>query len=207
VSEGTTTALRIASLAVGLCIAMLAGFEGRALAGPKPEPAPPPPAPALHPDPAPSAQPTPSSSSRSVPTVQRSLPVAITPATQTVPSSGAAAARPSAPGVHKTLRHRVATSTAGRSHTRSATLHRVVRLPGFVFRRASLGAISGQAAVTSGSRESRLLLLGGLALVLLVIGETTFLALAGASLGFRPRSTRRVYRGAGGATGRIPLRR
>jgi hypothetical protein len=66
-------------------------------------------------------------------------------------------------------------------------VNRFVRLPGLVLDRTSFRAIGGQVAVASTSRESRLLLIGGLALVLLVIGETTFLALARARLGLRER--------------------
>ena len=194
-------ALRAAMLALGLCVGVFGGLAGGALAaGPGPEPAPSPPAPGLHPDPAPSAQPAPSSSSssssRSVSTVNRALPVVVAPTTAAVTPPPPVAAKPA--GANSVARATVGKPprrVAGRSHMRPASGHRFARLAGLLFDRASLRAIGGQAAAASGSRESRLLLAGGLALVLLVIGETTFLALAGARLGFRPnRRPRRTYR-------------
>ena len=192
--------LRPAMLAAGLCAAVLGALAGGALAAsPGPEPAPPP-APALHPDPAPSAQPAPrsssTSSSRTVSSINRSFPAVVAPATETVTLPSPVAAKPAdAKPVTPAKVRKSPRRGASRSHTRSASVHHLVRLPGLLFDRASLRAIGGQAAAASGSRESRLLLAGGLALVLLVIGETTFLALAGARLGFQlPPRPRRTYR-------------
>ena len=184
--------LRCATLALGLCVAVLAGFEGRALAdGPGPEPAPPPP-PALQPDPAPSAQPKPSGSSTSTSTPQSSFPAAVAPTPQAVAPPPPAAVRPAATATAAARKQqtRRIVSTANRPHKNSA-VNRVRRFPGLIFARTPFRAIGGQAAAASTSRESRLLLAGGLALVLLVIGESTFLALAGARLGFRPGRLRR----------------
>lgn len=184
-------ALRTATLALGLFLAVLAGFEGRALAdGPTPEPAPPPPAPALQPDPAPSAQPKSSASSSSTSnsrSTSPSFPAAVTPTPQAVAPPPPAAVRPAATATAPARKHqtRRIVSTPNRPHKGSA-VNRVVRFPGLLFARTPFRAISGQAVTASTSRGSRLLLAGGLALVLLVIGETTFLALAGARLGFRP---------------------
>ena len=181
------TALRSATVALGLCVAVLAGFEGRALAdGPGPEPAPPPP-PALQPDPAPNAQPKPSGSSTSTSTPQTSFPAAVVPTPQAVASPPPAAVRPAATATAPARKQqtRRIVSTSSRLH-KSSAVNRVMRFPGLLFARTPFRAISGQAVTASTSRESRLLLVGGLALVLLVIGETTFLALAGARLGFRP---------------------
>jgi len=188
---GGLTALRTATLALGLFVAVLAAFEGRALAdGPRPEPAPPPPAPALQPDPAPSAQPKHSGSSGSTSTSTSSSPsfqAAVTPSPQAVAPSPPAAVRPAgtetAPARKQQTRRVVATSK--RPH-KGSTVNRLVRFPGLLLARTPIRAISGQAVTASTSRGSRLLLAGGLALVLLVIAETTFLALAGARLGFRP---------------------
>jgi hypothetical protein len=186
------TALRAATLALALSVAVLAGLEGRALAdGPGPEPAPPPP-PALQPDPAPSAQPKPSGSSTSKSTPQTSFPAAVAPTPQAVASPPPAVVRPAATAPARKQQARRIVSTPNHSR-KASTVHRVMRLPGLILDRTSLRAIGGQATAASTSRESRLLLAGGLALVLLVIGETTFLALAGARLGFRP--------------GRLPRRR
>jgi hypothetical protein len=178
------TALRSATVALGLCVAVLAGFEGRALAdGPGPEPAPPPP-PALQPDPAPSAQPKPGGSSTSTSTPQTSFPAAVAPTPQSVASPPPAAVRPTATAPARKQQTRRIVSTSSRPH-KSSAVNRVMRFPGLIFARTPFRAISGQEVAASTSRESRLLLVGGLALVLLVIGETTFLALAGARLGFR----------------------
>jgi hypothetical protein len=182
------TAPRTAAVAAALCLMVLGGLEGRALAdGPTPEPAPPPASP-LHPDPAPGAQQAPKRSSGSTPTVQSSQPAVITPTTQAVAPPARATVQPAATLAHKAQSPARRTArTSGRSHTRSAAVNRFVRLPGLVLDRTSFRAIGGQVTVASTSRESRLLLIGGLALVLLVIGETTFLALARARLGLRER--------------------
>jgi hypothetical protein len=165
---------RRTALTLGLCVPLLAGFAGRAFAdGLKPEPAPPPPS-SLQPDPAPSARQVPDGGSpSSASTARSSLPVVVTPTTQAAVAPPPAAVRPAAPAPKRS------------SHTGSA-VHRFVRLPGLLLGRATFRTIGGQAAAASTSHESRLLLTGGLALVLLVLGETTFLALAGARLGLRP---------------------
>jgi hypothetical protein len=181
-------ALRTATLAVGLSVALLAGLAGRALAdGPRPDPAPPPPVPSFRPDPAPSAQQGPTTtSSRSAP-VQRSAAVVVTPTTNAVAQPRPAAAKLAARAhARKTPPRRVATTGSSPAHAASTSAHRFVRFPGLFFGRSSFRAIGVQAAAAFGSHESRLLLAGGLALVLLVIGETTFLALAGARLGLQP---------------------
>jgi hypothetical protein len=171
-------------LALGFCVAVLAGLEGSALAaGPGPEPAPPAPPPALHPDPAPSAQPTPSGSSSSTSTPQSSFPATVTPSTQAVAPPPPAAFPPAATTRKQTRR---IVSTSNRRPHKGSAVNRAVRFPGLIFARTPFRAIGGQVADASTSRESRLLLAGGFALVLLVIGETTFLALAGARLGFGP---------------------
>jgi cytoskeletal protein RodZ len=138
----------------------------------------------LQPDPAPSAQPKPSGSSTSTST-QTSFRAAVAPTPQSVAPPPPATVRPAATAPARKQQTRRIASTPKRAR-KSSTVHRFMHLPGLILDRTSVRAISGQATAASTSRESRLLLAGGLALVLLVIGETTFLALAGARLGFRP---------------------
>jgi len=191
--------VRAPKLTLVLGAALLFGSAGQALATPKPEPAPRQPASGLRPDPAPAAQaPSSASSSASAPTVQSPIPALAAPTPAAVsppaPAQSSSVSPAASTTAHKTQKPRGAV-TKHLAHTTSA-VHRFVRLPGLLFESASFQAIGNEAASASASRSSRMLLAGGLALALLVIGETTFLALAGAKLGFRPRRRpRRAYRG------------
>ena len=187
------------------CSAGLLVPTANAVAGLKPEPAPPS-APSLRPDPAPHPQPasrTPTSTSTSTSTSMSSsssagtgtsTKSAVPPATATLPTAsspaGALRAIASPAGdqraVGRHTKHGSQPPPSVREQPRplpAAVLRRVLGLPASLLGHTGIADI-GRATVTrSASGESTLLLLGGLALVLLVLGETTMLAVIGRGVG------------------------
>ena len=194
------------ALVLAVCVGLCAFAAGPALAqAPKPEPAPATPGSGLGPDPAPSARTTATSSassssassypsaSSSSSVLRRSAPPQTAPSTQpgTI-SSGRppAASHSTSPARQPTLKRERPRTTHRTSHPgRSRRVGRVWHfnaLPTSLFRNASIRAIGAQALPRSGSVDSTFLLAGGLALVVLVVGETAFLLLAGSRIGARP---------------------
>jgi hypothetical protein len=87
-------------------------------------------------------------------------------------------------------------------------LRRIGAFPAFLLHRTSIPAIAAPPVAASASPESTFLLAGGLALVVLVLGETTFLTLVGRRIGVRPsRRRKQVYWEADGRIRRVRVGR
>ncbi len=208
--------LRFAALVVTLSIGVLPGLGGEALAqGPKPEPAHVSPSLPLQPDPAPNAHPARTVSAGSSPTLHRSISPPAAPSTHATvsssvdppvsPAAGPSARKPAEKQGPPTIRR----TTQNPSRTLSpSALRRIGAFPAFLFQRTSIRAIAAPPVPESVSPESTFLLAGGLALVVLVLGETTFLMIVGRRIGVRPsRRPKQVYWEADGPIRRVRVER
>jgi hypothetical protein len=199
---------RLVAVVVALSVGLFAGFDREAFAqGPEPAPGSRPLS--LRPDPAPSAHPARTVSSGSASARHRSISPAATLSTHATVSSSprvSPATENARTSAEKQRPRTIRKTTRKRSHSLSqSALRRFGALPAFLLRRPSIGPIPGP--VTESARpESTFLLAGGLALVVLVLGETTFLTLMRIRIGVRPsRRRKQVYRDAEGPIRRIPV--
>ena len=195
------TLLRFLAVVGLLSVGLLAVLCGEATAqGPKPEPAP-----AtfhsLRPDPAPSARPAQTVSSASSSTSQSSAPAqapaappastsyptapptqsAVSSSTQPAPSSTSGSRASSSRSKGRKSGSRVHKTSQVLSHHTSGRLPRLLSVPAFLRAKLHLGA--AEAVVKPSSRNTTLLLAGALALVVLVLGETTLLTFARTRIG------------------------
>ena len=201
--------LRLVALVVTLLVGLLAGLGGRALAqGPKPEPARVSPNLPLQPDPAPSA-PAQTVSAGSAPTRHHSISPPTTVSSSVAPTVSPAAGPSARKSAEKQGPPTSRRTTPNPSHTLSpSALRRIGAFPAFLLHRTSIRAIATPPVTASVSPESTFLLAGGLALVVLVLGEMTFLTLVGRRIGVRPsRRPKQVYWEADGPIRRVRVGR
>lgn len=213
-------------VSVGLLVAF---GEAAAAAGPKPEPPPAGALRSLRPDPAPATSPThtvtsgstssprsssppaqpatPSTGATSSPTVPAAQPTVSSPAQPASSSSSGTTVRtqpPAASQAAKTRHHVTRKATRKRSHHASTRLPALLSVPAFV--RNSLH-LPGGAVVKPASSSSTLWFVGALALVVLALGETTFLTYVRSRISAPAPRQRKVYWDAGGPIRRVPLER
>jgi hypothetical protein len=201
------------TVVVALSVVLSCAVEAQA-APPKPEPPSGTSSRPLTPDPVPSAQPAPPSSTSShysgpsSASSGYSAPASVTPSTYgtSTPATGVRAHAPVA------KQHRAApvrSPSAARRASRRASAF-LLTLTSFLAKETKLP--TGVAVSPSTSSTSTLLLVGAFALVVLALGEATFLTLVGRQVGVRPERRRRetppaAYWDADGPIRRVPLDR
>jgi hypothetical protein len=206
-------AARFVTVVVALSVALSYAVEAQA-EQPKPEPPSGTSSQPLRPDPVPSAQPAPPTSASSHHSGPSSVssgysaPASVTPSTHgtSTPVTGVRAHAPVA------KQHRPAappSQSATRRASRRASAF-LLSLTSFLAKETKLPA--GVAVSPSTSSTSTLLLVGAFALVVLALGEATFLTFIGRQVGIRPERRRReprpaAYWDAEGPIRRVPLDR
>jgi hypothetical protein len=225
--------LRRLLAAVGVVsVGLLSAFgDAAAASGPKPEPPPAGALRSLRPDPAPTASTAntvttgsassprssstpvtqaPSTAATSSSSVRATQPTASSSAQPAPSTSSGSTARTQPPAASHAARakpHVVQKAARKRSHHTSVRLPALLSVPAFLRDKLHLGA--GGAVVEPASNSSTLWFIGALALVVLALGETTFLTyvMSRVSAAPAPRQRRKVYWEAGGPIRRVPLER
>src|SRR2546430_5665764 len=173
--------LRRGTLVAVCALLALAALTGRAQAGPAPEAPPHPQGGSLKPDPGPGVN---TAKPATTPALSSSRASSYVPSFQRAAVSAAIVRSTS---VHHTSAARTTTPQRRATQPKIEPAAQHDALP--VGLRAAAGFNELRSAASSGG--SALLLTAGLLLVLFVIGETTFLGLAGSRLGVAPAPTRR----------------